>query len=91
MAENDLRPYYVFAFKAMADITGTLMIPGLLAVLLRTTYRDIAYEQLIFFVSLVVVFILSMSAVVNKVQRYGREYKQLTDTKVPGARSGTGS
>lgn len=91
MAENDLRPYYVFAFKAMADITGTLVVPGILAVLLRLTYQDIAYEQLTFFISLVVVFILSMIAVVKKVQRYGREYKKLTDAKVASARSGISS
>jgi hypothetical protein len=60
MAENDLRAYYLFAMKAMADITGTLLVPGLLAVLLRSVYDHLAYEQLIFFISLAVVFVLSM-------------------------------
>lgn len=91
MAENDLRPYYAFAMKAVMDITGTLAVPGILALLLRLTYRNIAYEQLIFFISLIVVFILSMIAVIKKVQRYGREYEKLTDAKVPSARSSTGS
>jgi glucan phosphoethanolaminetransferase (alkaline phosphatase superfamily) len=85
MAEKDLREYYLFAMKAMADITGTILVPGLLAVLLRYAYEDLVYEQLIFFISLVVVFLVSMVVVVKKVQRYGEEYKKLTDTTPPGS------
>jgi glucan phosphoethanolaminetransferase (alkaline phosphatase superfamily) len=91
MAENDLRAYYLFAMKAMADITGTLLVPGLLAVLLRSVYDHLAYEQLIFFISLAVVFVLSMLTVVKKVQRYGEEYKKLTDTQPPSSGSSSGS
>jgi hypothetical protein len=91
MAGNDMRQYYLFAMKAMADITGTIFVPGLLAVGLRYIYHDLAYEQLIFFISLGIGFVLSMIMVVKKVQRYGEEYKKLTDQKPPSARSGSGS
>jgi len=84
MADYDMRVHYVFAMRAMAGITGTLLIPAFLAVLLRSVYDHLAYEQLIFFISLGVVFILSMIMVVKKVQRYGEEYKKLTGTKPPG-------
>jgi hypothetical protein len=84
MAGNDLRQYYLFAMKAMADITGTILVPGLLAVLLRYAYDGLAYEQVIFFISLLVVFLLSMVMVVKKVQRYGEEYKKLINEKPPG-------
>lgn len=91
MAENDMRAYYVFAMRAMADITGTILVPAVLAVLLRAVYKNLAYEQLIFFISLIVVLILSLVMVVKKIQRYGTEYKKLTDTKpvVPGSGSGS--
>jgi F0F1-type ATP synthase assembly protein I len=84
MAENDMRSYYLFAMKAMADILGTILVPAVLALFLRYAYDHLAYEQLIFFISLVVVFILSGLTVVKKVQRYGEEYKKLTNTKPPG-------
>ncbi|MEK7183795.1 MAG: hypothetical protein AAB776_04140 [Patescibacteria group bacterium] len=84
MAENDMRTYYLFAMRAMADITGTIVVPVILAVFLRYAYDHLAYEQLIFFISLIVVFGLSMVTVVKKVQRYGEEYKKLTDAKSSG-------
>lgn len=87
MAENDLRAYYLFAMKAMADITGTVLVPGVLMILLRHAYDNLAYEQLIFFISLAVVFVLSMLMVVKKVHRYGEEYKKLTDTQPPSSGS----
>ena len=91
MAENDMRRYYIFAFRAMMDITGTLVVPVILAVFLRYAYQDLPYEKLIFLISLAVVFVLSLIAVVKKVQRYGTEYKKLTDTQPASSRSGTGS
>ena len=69
MAGNDMRAYYVFAVKAMADILGTILVPAVLAVVMRYAYNHLVYEQLIFFISLAVVFVLSMVAVVKKVQR----------------------
>ncbi len=85
MVENDLRVLYLFAMKAMADITGTMLIPPVLVILLRKAYDHLAYEQLIFFISLIAVFILSLLMVVKKVQGYGTEYKKLTDIKPPGS------
>ena len=90
MAENDLRRYYLFAFKAATDITGTIIIPGVLAVILRSTYHQLAYAQVIFFLSLLVVFVLSMILVVKKIQRYGEEYKKLIQTEPPGPGSSVG-
>lgn len=90
MAENDLRRYYLFALKAMTDITGTIVVPGVLAMLLRSVYRQLPYEQLLFFISLLVVFCLSMILVVKKIQRYGEEYKKLINSQPPSTRGGTG-
>lgn len=88
MAENNLRTYYLFAMKAMADILGTILVPAVMAAFLRSIYDHLAYEQLIFFISLAVVFVLSMLMVVKKVQRYGAEYKKLTDAEPPSAGGG---
>lgn len=87
MAENDMRKYYLFALKAATDITATIIVPGLLTVLLRVTYDQLAYAQLVFYISLLVVFVLSMVLVVKKIQRYGEEYKKLIQTESPGAGS----
>lgn len=91
MAENDIRKYYLFALKAATDITATIIVPGLLAVLLRATYDQLAFAQLVFYISLLVVFVLSMILVVKKIQRYGEEYKKLIQAEPPRAGSGPSS
>lgn len=89
MAGNDLRPYYFFALKAMTDITGTIFIPALLALVLRRLYDHLAYAEIIFFASLIVILVLTMLMVVKKVQRYGEEYKKLTSAPSGGGSSGS--
>ena len=84
MAGNDLRQYYFFALKAMADITGTILVPALLVVFLRRLYDQWAYAEIFFYVSLVLAFLLSMWTIVKKVQRYGQEYRKLTDVSGDG-------
>ncbi len=89
MAGNDVRPYYFFALKAMTDITGTIFVPAVAALLLRQLYDHLVYEAFIFFASLLVVLVLTMWVIVKKVQRYGEEYKKLTSS--PGSGGSTGS
>ena len=86
-----MRAHYVLAMKVGADITGTILVPAVLAVLLRAVYKNLAYEQIIFLLSLIVVLLLSLVAVVKKIQRYGTEYKKLTDSQTVLPRSGSGS
>ena len=69
--------YLTFAMKAMADITGTLLLPPLVAVALRGLYRQSDFAQPLFVVSLLVVLVFSLIVVVTKIRRYGQTYQEL--------------
>ena len=79
MAQNNLRDLYVFALKAMTEITGIILLPALAALALKTVYADLPYAKILFPISLAIAFVLSMAVVVRKIQSYGQEYKKLTD------------
>ncbi len=83
MPENGLRGAYVLAIRAMVDITGTLLVPPVIALGLRSVYVDANQAGLLFAGTLVLAGGLSLLLVVKKIQRYGTEYKKLTDTKSP--------
>jgi hypothetical protein len=89
MAKNDMRALYVFAFKAMSEITAIILLPAIAAYFLRLLYLGEQHSNLIFTASLIVAFILSMSVATKKIQSYGKEFKQLTgDSPEPPASSG---
>ncbi len=91
MAQTELRAYYVFALKAMAEITTIILLPALAALALKYLYADAPAAKTIFPISLVVAFVLSMAVVVKKIQSYGREYKKLTDTDSQATNDGSGA
>lgn len=89
MASSNAR-YLAFATKAMADITGTLLVPPLIALALRGLYNESQIAQPLFALTLLLALVLSLIAVVTKIRRYGQAYQQLiaSDSEHQPSRSG---
>lgn len=81
--------YLTFATKAMVDITGTLLVPPLVALALRGLYNESQVAGPLFAVTLLLALVLSLIAVVAKIRRYGQAYQQLLDSEHQPGRSGS--
>lgn len=69
--------YLTFAAKAMADITGTLLLLPLVALALRGLYSELSFARTLFFLTLLLALVTSLFVVVYKIRRYGQEYQKL--------------
>ena len=80
MRSKGLGKYYVFAFRAAADITATIAIPALLAAIVGT-WLDTHFgtKKMFFIVLLVLAAILTVWGVTRKVRTYGKAYTKLVD------------
>lgn len=76
MATSNSR-YLTFALKAMADITGTLLLLPLIALAFRGLYAEQPFARALFFLTLLIALVTSLFVVVYKIRRYGQEYQQL--------------
>ena len=80
---NDTGAYLRFALRAAGDITGTILVPAIVAALLGTAL-DAHYGtgRIIFVVCLLLAFAATAFILVKKVRMYAKEYQQLIDAPV---------
>ena len=80
MRSKGLGKYYVFAFRAAADIMATVAIPALVAAILgRWLDAHFGTDMTFFIVLLVLAAILTVWGVTRKVRTYGKAYTKLVD------------
>jgi hypothetical protein len=83
MASDDIWKYYTFAAKAAADVFGTILVPAIVAVILKFVF---SLSNPVFYLLLALAFILSGLALYRKIKQYGRSYQQLTEDELRSPR-----
>lgn len=78
MAGDDVRKYYVFAFRAFADVLGTILVPAVAAVVMKNVLH-LPYS--IFLAILILAMVLTAVVLAKKITQYGRSFQKLTDHK----------
>lgn len=74
MARGIERKYYVFAFRAFADITATVLVPAVAMLILRSVA---GLGTTAFFLLLAAALLGTMVVLFRKIKRYGSAYQQL--------------
>ncbi len=87
MADTEMRKYYLFAVKAFSDILGTILVPAVLALVLKYLLDP---SPLVFLLLLGVTFVLTAILLVRKIKNYGRSFQQLNgEDELRSSRGGT--
>lgn len=75
---DDFRSSMRFALQAMADITGTILVPAFVAAFVGK-FLDARYGtgRAVFVALLVLTFIATVVVLVKKVRQYAKEYQKL--------------
>ncbi len=75
---DDYRASMRFALRAMADVTGTILVPAFVAALLGK-FLDARYGtgRILFAVLLTLTFLATAFILVKKVRQYAKEYQKL--------------
>ncbi|MBI1908006.1 hypothetical protein HYS28_01135 [Candidatus Uhrbacteria bacterium] len=90
MQEKGLGKYYVFALRAMADLTATIFVPAVVAALLGRFLDGRYGTGRAWFIGLLAcTFVLTVFILIRKVRSYGRAYQKLFDKQ--GSEPGDGA
>ncbi len=75
---DDFRSSMRFALRAMADMTGTILVPAFVAALVGK-FLDARYGtgRLLFAALLALTFVATAFILVKKVRQYAKEYQKL--------------
>ncbi len=78
MSDKGQAKYYVFALRAATDITGTILVPAVLAAF-AGQYLDNRYGtgKAFLAILLIVSFLFTIIALIRKVRTYGNAYQKL--------------
>lgn len=75
--------YYRFAFRAMADISGTILVPAIAALVAGKWLRSVVFgTDLALYAVLGVAFAGTAVVLVKKIRAYGEAYRKLIDSDV---------
>ncbi|KKW30276.1 MAG: hypothetical protein UY72_C0016G0009 [Candidatus Uhrbacteria bacterium GW2011_GWD2_52_7] len=76
--------YYRFAFRAMADISGTILVPAVVALLVgKWLDARLAVQGFAMYAILGLTFVGTAFVLVKKIRAYGQAYRQLLDSEPP--------
>lgn len=80
MQKEGMGKYYVFALRAAADITATILVPAVVAALLGK-YLDAHFGggKAFFIALLIASALLTVWGLVTKVRTYGEAFKKLVE------------
>ncbi|MCR4312326.1 MAG: hypothetical protein NUV56_03510 [Candidatus Uhrbacteria bacterium] len=74
--------YYRFAFRAMADISGTILVPAIVALLVgKWLDARLLAQGLATYGILALAFVLTAVVLVKKIRSYGEAYRKLIDSE----------
>lgn len=76
MASESMGKYYAFAMKAFGNILATILLPVIVAVIIKTVAH---LSTTLFFIILSITFVLSAIVLVKKIKTYGRAFAKLDE------------
>jgi len=77
MAIDNVRKYYLLAMKAFADVLATILVPAVIAALLKFLLH---LSTPIFALVLGATFLFTAVVLVRKINSYGQAYRKLEST-----------
>lgn len=78
---NDTGAYLRFALRAAGDITGTILVPAVLAAFLgKALDAYFGTTRVLLVVTLASAFLVTAFLIVKKVRMYAQDYQRLIDT-----------